>query len=419
MDALIMEKSSPLNGTVRVSSSKNAVLPILAASLLCAEPVTLRAVPQISDVEALYAMLTCYGAQVAAAPDACRIQFETVKNCETPYELVRRLRASFLVTGPLLARTGACSIALPGGCAIGTRPVDLHLKGLAALGASIEISAGMVHARCKRLIGAPIYLDYPSVGATEQIMMAAALARGRTVIQNAAAEPEVADLAAFLNAMGAHVRGAGTDTIQIKGVRRLKGGEYIPIPDRIEAGTLMIAAAMTGGDVTLENVRAEHIQPVKSKLQEAGAQVEETEATVRVTAGQRPDAINVKSLPYPGFPTDLQAPMMALACISEGTSVITETVFENRFQHVPELVRMNAAIHVEDRSAIVEGRPRLEGARVCAPDLRGAAALVLAGLCAHGQTEMTGLEHLDRGYDGLERKLQTLGAKIRRQALDD
>lgn len=419
MDALIMEKSPPLKGTVRISSSKNAVLPILAASLLCTEPITLHAMPQITDVAALSEMLTCYGAAITMAQDACNISFNQVKSCETPYDLVRRLRASFLVTGPLLARTGACSIALPGGCAIGTRPVDLHLKGLAALGADIDITGGMVNAKCKRLNGATIYLDYPSVGATEQIMMAAVLANGETQLQNAATEPEVADLAAFLNAMGAKIHGAGTETIQIEGVRSLKGGEYTPIPDRIEAGTMMIAAAITGGDVMIENVLADHIQSVKSKLTEAGAQIEQLECGIRVTSGGALKAIDVKSLPHPGFPTDLQAPMMALACIAQGTSVMTETVFENRFQHVPELVRMNASIRVEDRCAVIEGQDALQGAKVSAPDLRGAAALVLAGLCASGRTEITSLEHLDRGYDRLEHKLKALGANITRQPQND
>lgn len=417
MDALIMEKSPPLQGTVRVSNSKNAILPILAASLLCTQPVTIRGIPQISDVEALYAMLTCYGAEVTAAPDACRIYFEKIKSCPTPYELVRRLRASFLVTGPLLARAGFCSIALPGGCAIGTRPIDLHLKGLKALGASIKISEGMVHAHCKKLKGASIYLDFPSVGATEHIMMTAVLARGRTMIQNAATEPEITDLASFLNAMGANISGAGTDTIHIKGVKALRGGEYTPIPDRIEAGTLMIAAAMTAGDVTLKNVRLDHIQQIKFKLIEAGAKVEEETDSVRVIGPKQLKAIQVRSLPYPGFATDLQAPIMAMACISKGTSVVTETVFDNRFQHVPELIRMDANIRVEDRSAIVEGQSSLQGAQVCAPDLRGAAALVLAGLCAQGHTQITGIEHLDRGYDALEDKLNALGAKIHRQSL--
>ncbi|MCG0313569.1 MAG: UDP-N-acetylglucosamine 1-carboxyvinyltransferase, partial [Calditerricola sp.] len=334
---------------------------------------------------------------------------------EAPYELVRKMRASFLVMGPLLARMGRARIAMPGGCAIGSRPIDQHLKGFEAMGASIELGHGFVEARVQgRLKGTRIYLDVPSVGATENIMMAATLAEGTTLIENAAMEPEIVDLATFLNAMGARVRGAGTGTIRIDGVEALHGTTHTVIPDRIEAGTFMVAAAITRGNVLVEGAIYDHVRAVAAKLSEMGVYVEEEDGGIRVVAEGRLRPVDVKTLPYPGFPTDMQAQMMALLAVTEGTSTVTETVFENRFMHVEELKRMNAQIRIEGRSAIIDGVPRLSGAKVCATDLRAGAALVLAGLAADGETEVTGLHHIDRGYVDLVGKLRRLGADITR-----
>ncbi|MCL2699809.1 MAG: UDP-N-acetylglucosamine 1-carboxyvinyltransferase, partial [Defluviitaleaceae bacterium] len=376
-EKFVIEKSKPLRGTVKISGSKNAVLPVMAASLLTAEECLIQDVPALSDVFIMSKILESLGAKVYwnKSTSGVKIRAGRISATETDYELVSRMRASFLVMGPLLARTGKVKIPLPGGCAIGARPIDLHLKGFTAMGAKIVQEHGFVSASAKRLRAARIYLDFPSVGATENILMAACLAKGRTVLENCATEPEVVDLANFLNSIGAKVRGAGTDTIKVDGVKSLNGGTHNIIPDRIEAGTFMVAAAITGGDVELVNVVSDHLKPVIAKLREAGFIIGETERGLRVHALKtRPRAIDLKTLPYPGFPTDMQAQFMSLLALCEGTSVVTETVFENRFMHIGELKRMGADIKIEGRSAIVEGAEILQGTQVRATDLRAGAA---------------------------------------------
>lgn len=415
MSKIIVEKSPPLKGTVRVSGAKNSVLPILAAALLATEKCTLEDIPDLKDVDVICEVLTSLGADVKRTERGkIEINSGIIDNYEAPYELVRKMRASFLVMGPLLARMGRARISMPGGCAIGTRPIDLHLKGFAALGADIKIGHGVVEAYAKELKGDKIYLDFPSVGATENIMMAATLAKGETVIENAAEEPEIVDLANFLNKMGADIKGAGTNTIRIKGVDYLKGAKHSVIPDRIEAGTYMVAVAMTGGDVIIENVVTSHIKPIIAKLKESGVDIVEENDKVRVIANGQIKAVDIKTLPYPGFPTDMQAQFMAMMSVAQGTSVIIETVFENRFMHVDELKRMGANIKIEGRSAIIQGTDKLMGAPVKATDLRAGAALILAGLIAEGATEISNIYHVDRGYTNLDKKLTNLGAKIRR-----
>jgi len=399
---------------VRCESAKNAILPVLAASLLTGEEVVLHEVPPIQDVITMLSLLERLGASVRREGDSVRLRAGRVLGWEAPYDLMRQMRASFLVVGPLLARFGRARASLPGGCAIGQRPVDLHLKGFRALGAEVEIRHGYLELRAERLRGTRIYLDYPSHTSTENIMMAACLAEGTTFIENAALDPEVVDLASFLNAMGGRVFGAGTQIIRVDGVRELRGCSHTCIPDRLEAGTYAIAAAITGGEVTVENVVPEHLKPVLAKLAEAGAEVEVHPGAIRVRGRGRPRAANVKTWPYPGFPTDLQAPIMSLLSLAEGTSVITETVFENRFLHVEELRRMGADISLQGPSAIVRGVEGLTGAPVWATDLRAGAALVLAGLAARGVTEVFEVRHLDRGYHDLVGKLSRLGADIRR-----
>jgi len=389
----------------------------MAAALLTHDMCTVYDVPDLSDAAVMEEILNHLGAHTAWNKAERKVEIRADKSIKTdaPYELVSRMRASFLITGPLLARLGFASIPLPGGCAIGARPIELHLKGFAAMGAQIVKEHGFVSICAKRgLVGAKIYLDFPSVGATENIMMAATLAEGQTIIENCAVEPEIVDLANFLNAIGGDVRGAGTDTIKINGVRELRGAQHTIIPDRIEAGTFMVAAALTGGDITVENVVWDHLKPVTAKLIEAGAMVEQTDAGLRVWQGARQNVrpLDVKTLPYPGFPTDMQSQFMALLTIAEGTSIVTETVFENRFMHVGELKRMGANIKIEGRSAIIEGTRKLMGASVRASDLRAGAALVLAGLVAEGTTELTDVYHLERGYCGFLEKLSRLGAKL-------
>jgi UDP-N-acetylglucosamine 1-carboxyvinyltransferase len=344
------------------------------------------------------------------------VDSRNITSCEAPHDLVRKMRASFLVMGPLLARMGNAKISLPGGCAIGSRPIDLHLKGFEALGAEIVLGHGFIEAKAPRgLTGNRIYLDFPSVGATENIMMAASLAQGQTIIENAAEEPEIVDLATYINAMGGKVKGAGTNIIKIEGVAQLHGVSHTVIPDRIEAGTYMVAAAITGGNILLENVIIDHLKPVVAKLTEAGVTIVEEGMGVRVIAGQQLlKAVDIKTLPYPGFPTDMQAQLMALATVAHGTSVITETVFENRFMHVDELKRMGAHIKIEGRSAVVEGVRTLTGAPVKATDLRAGAAMILVGLVAQGETEIGCIHHIDRGYVRIEDKFRALGANIRR-----
>lgn len=418
MEQLVIHGGNPLRGRVKIGGAKNAVLPIIAAALLGSRGVSvLDDVPALEDVYTISSVLRSLGvkADYSAAEHRLTIDASRIETLAAPYELVRKMRASFLIMGPLLAREGRAEISLPGGCAIGTRPIDLHLKGFEALGAQIEITQGAIHASAPNgLKGARIYFDFPSVGATENVMMAASCAEGQTILENPALEPEIVDLANYLNVMGAHIRGAGTNQIKIDGVPGLKAAGYTIIPDRIEAGTYMVAAAMTGGDVFIENAISEHLKPVVAKLKEAGAQIEEDIAGIRVRADGKMKAIDLKTLPYPGFPTDMQAQFMAMLAVAEGTSVVTETVFENRFMHVEELQRMGAAIRVDGRTATVEGGRPLTGAAVRATDLRAGAAMVLAGLVADGETRVGYIHHIDRGYDDLVAKLVALGADIRR-----
>ena len=422
MEQLVIHGGNPLRGRVKIGGAKNAVLPIIAAALLGSRGESvLEDVPALEDVYTIAAVLRSLGVQAdySAAEHRLRIDAEKIETVSAPFDLVRKMRASFLIMGPLLAREGHAEIALPGGCAIGTRPIDLHLKGFEALGAEIEITQGAIHASAPHgLKGARIYFDFPSVGATENVMMAASCAEGQTILENPALEPEIVDLANYLNVMGAQIRGAGTNQIKIDGVPGLTAAAYTIIPDRIEAGTYMVAAAMTRGDVFIENAISEHLKPVVAKLKEAGAMIEEDIAGIRVRADQPMQAIDLKTLPYPGFPTDMQAQFMALLSVAEGTSVVTETVFENRFMHVEELQRMGAQIRVEGRTATVEGGASLSGGAVRATDLRAGAAMVLAGLVAEGETRIGYIHHIDRGYDDLVAKLVALGADIKRVDAD-
>ncbi|WP_026486367.1 UDP-N-acetylglucosamine 1-carboxyvinyltransferase [Caldanaerobius polysaccharolyticus] len=415
MARLLVEKSPPLKGRVKVSGAKNSVLPIMAASLMSEGTVTIKEIPELEDVVVMKDVLGAIGSKVQQEDKGVvEITTPAIWSCEAPNDLVKRMRASFLVMGPLLAKKGKARMYMPGGCNIGVRPVDLHLKGFSALGTEITQERGYIEAKAKKLRGATIYLDFPSVGATENIMMAACLAEGQTVIENAAEEPEIVDLANFLNKMGARIKGAGTDTIRIEGVKQLGSAEHTVIPDRIEVGTFMIAAAITGGDIIIDNVIMDHVVSITAKLKEAGIEVMPYGSSVRVKGKECFKATDVKTLPYPGFPTDMQAPFMALMSVAKGNSVIIETVFENRFLHVEELKRMGAKIKIEGRSAIVEGVPRLTGAQVKATDLRAGAALVLAGLVAEGVSEISDVFHIDRGYERFEEKLKGLGAIITR-----
>ena len=404
------------HGRVKISGAKNAVLPIIAATLLAQDkPCVLDEVPYLNDVCTIAEVLRQLGAKVDfnRQQHTLFVDSTVLKTVDAPYDLVRKMRASFVIMGPLLARYGKAKISMPGGCAIGTRPIDLHLKGFEALGAEIEIGHGFISATAPNgLKGTSIYLDFPSVGATENIIMAACMAEGQTILENAAQEPEIIDLANFLNIMGAKIRGAGTNVIKITGVPKLIGHNYTIIPDRIEAGTYMVAVAMTGGDIYIENAISEHLKPVIAKLNEAGVKIEEDIDGIRVSCNKRPKAIDIKTLPYPGFPTDMQAQFMAMLTIADGTGLVTETVFENRFMHVDELKRMGACIKVDGRTSIVEGVPSLNGCQVKATDLRAGAAMVLAGLVANGETEVSYIHHIDRGYDNLVEKLCGLGADI-------
>lgn len=415
MSRLIVEKSPPLRGRVRISGSKNSVLPIIAASLLSDGECVIEDIPHLRDVEVISDVLRYFGVELDNQGEIIKVNTRNINSYEAPYDLIKKMRASFLIMGPLLARLGRAKISLPGGCAIGTRPIDLHLKGFSALGADITLGHGYIEAKADKLQGADIYLDFPSVGATENIMMAACLAEGSTTIENVAKEPEIVDLANFLNSMGANVRGAGTDTIKIEGVRQLNGAVHCIIPDRIEAGTYMVAAAITGGDIIIENVLEDHLKPIIAKLRETGTDIEETEdGNIKVSRRGALKSVDIKTLPYPGFPTDMQAQMMALMAVAEGTSVIIETIFENRFMHVSELKRMGSRIKIEGRTAVVQGIPKLTGSQVNATDLRAGAAMVIAGLVADGCTEINDIYHIDRGYVNIENKLQKLGAKIYR-----
>jgi UDP-N-acetylglucosamine 1-carboxyvinyltransferase len=419
MAKIVIDGGHRLEGNVRVSGAKNAVLPILAASLLASSGTSvIDEVPSLLDVEHMVNTITALGASVRRDGSALHIDATSVNSVEPPYELVRSMRASFVVAGPLLSRFGEAIVALPGGCNIGPRPVDLHIKGLEAMGAEVSMENGYVHFKAPKdgLKGARIYLDIPSVGATQNIMMAATLAKGQTIIENAAKEPENVDLANYLNAMGARVRGAGTDTIRIDGVDELRGAAHTVIPDRIEAGTFLIAGALMGNGVYVENALSQHLSSIIAKLKEAGAQLEDDVRGIRVwpVEGGRMKALDVKTHYYPAYPTDMQAQIVAGLTTGIGTSTITETVFENRFMHVAELQRMGAEIHIEGRTAIIEGVETLSGAEVTATDLRAGAALVIAGLIAEGTTTVSGLHHIDRGYDNLVGKFQALGAKIQR-----
>ena len=416
MDRLLIQGGNKLQGKVRVSGAKNAVLPIIAASILGTKKSALLEVPNLDDVRTICKVLECLGVKVDnTTPHVLNIDSSNIIGFEAPYELVTAMRASFLVMGALLARVGRAKISQPGGCAIGSRPIDIHLKGFEALGAKIEQGHGYIEASAPQgLVGTTIYMDFPSVGATENLIMAASMAKGTTIIENCAEEPEIVDLANYVNMMGGKVRGAGTPTIRIDGVTELTGGEHTVIPDRIEAGTFLVAGAIGQGDIMVENVLCEHLKPLIAKLREAGAFIEEGIDAVHVVGPESLKPITVKTLPYPGFPTDMQAQMMALMCVAKGQSEVTETVFENRFMHVDELVRMGANIRTSGRTAVVEGVKKLYGCQVKATDLRAGAAMVLAGLVADGTTEVTNIYHIDRGYENIVEKFSRLGANIER-----
>ncbi len=418
MDKIVIKGGNKLTGEVKVEGAKNAVLPILTASLLASDkPSKLVNVPALSDVETINNVLTTLNADVTYKKDENAVVVDATKtlNEEAPYEYVSKMRASILVMGPLLARLGHAIVALPGGCAIGSRPIEQHIKGFEALGAEIHLENGNIYANAKDgLKGTSIHLDFPSVGATQNIIMAASLAKGKTLIENAAKEPEIVDLANYINEMGGRITGAGTDTITINGVESLHGVEHAIIPDRIGAGTLLIAGAITRGDIFVRGAIKEHMASLVYKLEEMGVELDYQEDGIRVRAEGELQPVDIKTLPHPGFPTDMQSQMMALLLTANGHKVVTETVFENRFMHVAEFKRMNANINVEGRSAKLEGKSQLQGAQVKATDLRAAAALILAGLVADGKTSVTELTHLDRGYVDLHGKLKQLGADIER-----
>lgn len=421
MAKFLVQKSDPLNGEVCISGAKNAVLPLMAATLLSGETCTIEDVPDLRDVEVMKEILLSLGGKLEeAAPSVLEINCNTITTNEADYELVRKMRASFVVLGPLLARTGRAKVHMPGGCTIGARPIDLHLKGFEALGATVVQRDNSVEAIAPAggLIGNSVYLDFPSVGATENIMMAAALANGTTYIENAAEEPEIVDLANFINKMGARIKGAGTDTIKIEGVKELNGCSHTVIPDRIEAGTFMLAGAITRGQILIKNVVPDHVKAITAKLRECGVTVEMGDDGMYVVGDQRPlVATDIKTMPYPGFPTDIQSPFMAFLTTVEGGSTVIETVFENRFMHVAELNRMGANIRTDGNKAFIPGGKSLEGAQVISTDLRGGAAMVLAGLVASGTTEVGEIYHIERGYENFIKKFKALGANILR--IDD
>jgi len=416
MAKILISGGVPLNGEVGISGAKNAVLPILAGCLLADEPVSIGNVPHLHDVTTFIELLGQMGVQLVL-DDRMKMHVDprTTSTCVAPYDLVRTMRASILVLGPLVARFGEAEVSLPGGCAIGSRPVDQHIRGLQALGAQITVENGYIKAKAKRLKGARILMDMVTVTGTENIMMAATLAQGTTIIENAAQEPEVVDLANCLIAMGAQIEGAGTSTMIIHGVERLHGAEYEVLPDRIETGTFLVGAAMTGGKVRTRHARADTLDSVLLKLEEAGAHISTGPDWIELDMqGRRPKAVNISTAPYPAFPTDMQAQFTALNCVAEGTGVVTETVFENRFMHAHELQRLGADIHLEGNTAVVKGVHEMSGAPIMATDLRASACLVLAGLVAKGDTVVDRVYHIDRGYENIEEKLGVLGAKIRR-----
>ena len=417
MDKLLIRGGRPLNGDVTISGAKNAALPELCAALLTTEPVKLRNVPRLQDVSTTLKLLRNMGVVAERSetePDAVLLNAGDVHTPEAPYDLVKTMRASILVLGPLLARFGRARVSLPGGCAIGSRPVDQHIKGLQAMGAEITVDHGYIVANAARLRGARITTDMVTVTGTENLLMAATLAEGETVLENAAQEPEVRDLADMLIAMGAVIEGQGTSRIRIEGVARLHGATHRTVPDRIETGTFLCAVAAAGGEVLLKGANARHLDTVIEKLREAGVHIESGDDWIRVKSNQRPRAVSFRTSEYPAFPTDMQAQFMMLNCIAEGTAVVTETIFENRFMHVNELVRLGARIEVDGHTAVVHGVPALQGATVMATDLRASASLVIAGLVADGETVVDRIYHLDRGYDQMEAKLRAIGANIER-----
>ena len=416
MNKLIINGGVPISGTIRASGSKNAVLPILAGTLLADGPVIVRNVPHLHDVTTTMELLGRMGVQITIGEKmSIEVDPSTLENTFAPYELVKTMRASILVLGPLLAKYGTAEVSLPGGCAIGARPVNLHLMGLEAMGAEIKVEEGYIRAKCKRLKGARIVMDQVSVTGTENLMMAAALADGVSVIENAAREPEVVDLANFIIAMGGKIKGAGTDTLIIQGVDNLTGCDYKVLPDRIETGTYLVAAAITGGKVLVKDTDPTLLDAVLAKLEEAGAIIDTGEDWIELDMeGRKPKSVNIRTAPYPAFPTDMQAQFCALNAVASGTGSVTETVFENRFMHIQEIVRMGANIHIEGNTAIIKGVKNLNGAPVMATDLRASASLILAGLVAEGETIVERIYHIDRGYDHIEEKLSCLGARIRR-----
>jgi UDP-N-acetylglucosamine 1-carboxyvinyltransferase len=418
MDKLQIQGGIPLDGEVRISGAKNSALPILAATLLADKPVSVGNVPHLHDVTTMIGLLGRMGVSVTI-DDKMRVEVDasSIKECVAPYEMVRTMRASIVVLGPLLARFGRADVSLPGGCAIGARPVNIHVAGLQAMGADIQIENGYIRARASRLTGARLVLDTVTVTGTENLLMAATLAKGRTVIENAAREPEVVDLADFLISMGAKIQGAGTDKITVDGVERLGGTSYDVLPDRIETGTYLVAGAITRGHVRVKGTRPEHLDAVLAKLEEAGAKLEVGDSWIDLDMlGKRPRAVDIRTAPYPAFPTDMQAQFAALNAVAEGVSTVTETIFENRFMHMLEMRRLGADIHLEGNTAIIKGVPELTAAPVMATDLRASASLVLAGLIARGTTEILRIYHIDRGYERIEEKFEQLGAQIRRVA---
>ncbi|MCK9258638.1 MAG: UDP-N-acetylglucosamine 1-carboxyvinyltransferase [Azoarcus sp.] len=414
MDMLLIEGGCRLSGEVAISGAKNAALPILCAALLTAEPVTFTNVPQLKDIGTLLALLRQMGVKVSVEGGAVTLEASGLNNPVAPYEMVKTMRASILVLGPLVARCGEARVSLPGGCAIGARPVDQHIKGLQAMGAEVTVEHGYVRACVPRLTGARLFTDMVTVTGTENLMMAACLADGETVIENAAREPEIVDLANCLVAMGARISGAGTDVIRIQGVERLHGATHRIMPDRIETGTYLCAAAVTGGEVRLTGTSAAYLDAVIDKLMDAGCEVVTERDAIRLTAPERLQAVNLRTSPYPAFPTDMQAQFMALNCVASGVAMIRETIFENRFMHAVELQRLGADIRIDGNTAVVKGVERLQGAGVMATDLRASASLVIAGLIADGETRIERIYHLDRGYERLEEKLAALGARVRR-----
>ena len=416
MDRLIITGGRPLNGEIRISGAKNAALPIIVATLLADEPVTVCNIPHLNDITTTMELLGRMGVSITMGEKMdVEVDASTISNFAAPYELVKTMRASILVLGPLLARYGKAEVSLPGGCAIGSRPVNLHIHGLELMGADITVEGGYIKARADRLHGAKIVMDLITVTGTENLMMAATLANGQTIIENAAREPEVVDLANCLNAMGAKISGAGSDIITIDGVERLHGARYSVLPDRIETGTYLVAAAITGGNVKLKNTSPKHCDAITAKLQEAGAKIESGDDWISLDMqGRAPEAVDIRTAPYPAFPTDMQAQFCALNSVAKGTGIITETVFENRFMHIQELQRMGADLDLKGNSVVCNGVAQLTGAPVMATDLRASASLVLAGLVAKGDTMVDRIYHIDRGYECIEEKLQQLGAQIRR-----